>query len=96
MPQHPFNSDFYVRVTVRYHQPLGALDGTHNHYVRLQRFPGMDDADLILAAIARFRERGDRWHRIESVNLYPGRWDSRTAVAIDENDQIAGPSGDAA
>lgn len=95
MKQHPVNSVFDVRLTVRYHQPIGALDGTRNHYIRLQRFPGMGDVDLIRKAIAEFRQY-DRWHRIESVNLSPGNWNPADAVPIDENDNIAGPTGDAA
>ena len=95
MKQHPVNSVFEVRLTVRYHKPLGSLDGTRNHYVRLQRFPSMDDAALIRTAIARFREH-DRWHRIESVNLWPGQGEPDSVVSIDENDEIAGLPGDAA
>lgn len=78
-----------VRLSVRYHQPIGELDGTRDHYVTVERFPGEDDAAMIQKAIAAFR-RWDRWHRIESVNLYPGSWNPADAVRIDANDQIAG------
>ena len=87
-----------VRLTVRYHQPIGALDGTRNHYVTVERFAGEDDAVMIRKAIRAFREPpcGDRWHRIESVNLYPGRWNVSDAVAIDAQDNIVGAPNTAA